>query len=204
MMATEDHECPAAPRREQPVAGGVDPTSIDAWFRHRLPDWPMVWSACVRRTHSWSIPPRWSLRDWWEEIDAESIAAALHAIQVFDPSCGPTLRSFVYHRILSRALARYRQEWAYALHCGVSSGAKSSALRSDDQEVATSDVKEWLICTLARLTEGDQRLIELLFWEGWTESEVAGKLGISQQAVSKRKRKALLELRKCLNGANQV
>jgi hypothetical protein len=139
-MATEDRGCPAAPPRERPEAGGVDSTTIDTWFRHRVLDWPMVWSACVRRTHSWSIPLRWSLRDWREEIDAESIAAALHAIHVVDPSCGPTLSSFVYHQILSHALARYRKEWAYALHCGVASGAESSALRSDDQKVVTSEL----------------------------------------------------------------
>jgi RNA polymerase sigma factor (sigma-70 family) len=110
----------------------------------------------------------------------------------------------VYHQILSHALARYRQEWAYALRCGESWGAELIALRSDDQEVATSGEKGWLIGTLARITEGDRRLIELLFWEGWTESEVASRLGISQQAVSKRKRKALLELHKCFNEADHV
>ena len=41
------------------------------------------------------------------------------------------------------------------------------------------------------LSEADRRLIEHLFWEGWTEAKVAGRLGISQQAVSKRKRKIL-------------
>jgi hypothetical protein len=41
---------------------------------------------------------------------------------------------------------------------------------------------------LDRRAEGDRLLIEHLFWNEGTEGEVAGQLGISQPAISKRKR----------------
>jgi DNA-directed RNA polymerase specialized sigma subunit len=52
---------------------------------------------------------------------------------------------------------------------------------------------------LTRLPAADRRLLERLFWEECTETEIASGLGITQQAVSKRKRKILTELRRDLN-----
>jgi DNA-directed RNA polymerase specialized sigma subunit len=53
---------------------------------------------------------------------------------------------------------------------------------------------------MSRLVDDDRRLLERLFWEGSTEAEVAGMMGISQQAVSKRKLKILSELRRRFGG----
>ncbi len=52
----------------------------------------------------------------------------------------------------------------------------------DDGDSTAADCR----LALADLSDGDRRLIVLLFWEGQTQSEVAARLGISQQAVSKR------------------
>jgi DNA-directed RNA polymerase specialized sigma24 family protein len=49
------------------------------------------------------------------------------------------------------------------------------------------------------LPDSDRQLIERLFWQGFTETEIAGGLGISQQAVSKRKRRILTALRRILD-----
>jgi RNA polymerase sigma factor (sigma-70 family) len=166
-------------------------------LRPSLPDWPGIWGACVRRTHAWRVPPRWSPRDWWEEIDAEGIAAACDAVRLFDPSRGPSLGCFVYHQILAAALARYRQEWSYALHYRLSSADPDLASRSDE-DVATDLEGGRLRRLMTGLPEADRRLIERLFWEGCTEAEVAGRLGISKQAVNKRKQKILLTLRRSL------
>jgi len=38
------------------------------------------------------------------------------------------------------------------------------------------------------------------YWEGWTEEEIAQELGISQQAVSKVKQRALQKLKELLSG----
>ncbi len=168
---------------------------MNGWLQHHMTDWPRVWSACVARTHGWRVPPRWAVSDWWEEIDAESIAAACHAIRIFDPHRGPTLNSFVYHQILASALTRYRQEWTYAIRYGVSSGEDPSVDGIEDRfsiEQEEEQLKQSLTC----LPEPDRNLLERLFWEGHTETEIASGLGISQQAVSKRKQKILSELRR--------
>jgi RNA polymerase sigma factor (sigma-70 family) len=174
--------------RGVPEAGG--------WLGHRLPDWPRIWGACLRRTRAWPVPPRWTPRDWREELDAEGIAAACTAIRNFDPTRGPTLGSFVYHQILSSALARYRQEWSYALRCRPGLDGQEGLCPSGEEQLAADDDSERLRNTMGRLVEDDRRLIQRLFWDGWTESQVAGSMGISQQAVSKRKHKILHELRR--------
>ena len=70
-------------------------------LEHALPDWSRIWAACSGRIHYWRRSPRWTLDDWLEEIDAECMAAACLAIRIFDKTRGPTLSSFVYHRMLA-------------------------------------------------------------------------------------------------------
>jgi RNA polymerase sigma factor (sigma-70 family) len=181
--------------RQQPALGsGALSQSMNTWLQHRLPTWPQVWAACKGRIHSWRVPPRWNLTDWWEEIDAESIAAACHAIHVFDPTRGPELAKFVYHQILASALSRYRQEWTYAIRYGLSAGDDSKVVVTEDRFALAQD-EEQLKLELTNLPAADRSLLEHLFWDGKTETEIARGLGISQQAVSKRKSRILDELR---------
>jgi RNA polymerase sigma factor (sigma-70 family) len=170
---------------------------MNGCLEEELPDWPRVWAACVRRIHGWRVPPRWSPRDWWEEIDAEAVASACHAMRIFDPERGLSLASFVYHQVLASALARYRKEWNYALRYGLSPSSENHLVGLDDVEnrFAADQEEKKLKGLMTDLAESDRRLIESLFWDGRTETEVAGRLGISQQAVSKRKRKILNKLR---------
>jgi RNA polymerase sigma factor (sigma-70 family) len=178
-------------------ASGALSDSMNGWLQHRMKDWPRVWSACTSRTHAWRVPPRWSLSDWFEEIDAESIAAACHAIRIFDPHRGPTLSTFVYHQILASALGRYRQEWTYALRYGVAA-MEEPGVTGAEERFTVEQEEEQLKQSLTSLPEADRHLLEHLFWEGRTETEIADGLGISQQAVSKRKRKILTALRRSL------
>ncbi len=188
-----------------PATRETSPGSLKGLLRQQFDNWPDVWAACVRRTHAWRTPPRWCPRDWLEEIDAESIASACQALRIFEPNRGPTLESFVYHRILASALARYRKEWIYALrfkHLPSPSDDPSGASLVDDQDAA--DVEEQRLAgSMTALAEDDRRLLECLYWEGRTERDIAGRLGITQQAVSKRKRKILTKLRRVLGNFRQ-
>ena len=74
-----------------------------------------MWAGTAYRIHGWRVPPHWSSRDWREEIDAESIAAACQAIKAFDPARGLCLSRFARHQMLAKAMARYRKEWNFAL-----------------------------------------------------------------------------------------
>jgi RNA polymerase sigma factor (sigma-70 family) len=98
--------------------------------------------------------------------------------------------------VLHRLLQRYHNEWSHALRwvyvpelseCSIEDGPDSPS-ESDDLQGA-----------LARLMESDRQLIDRLYWRGETESEVGSSLGISQQAVSKRKRSVLRKLHRLLN-----
>jgi RNA polymerase sigma factor (sigma-70 family) len=165
-------------------------------LEHALPDWSRIWAACSGRIHYWRVPPRWTMDDWLEEIDAECMAAACLAIRIFDKTRGPSLSSFVYHRMLASALARYRREWSYAaLRDKLSSRAGTTVVPMEDR-FADQDEEDRLKDSLSHLRDDDRLLLEYLFWDGRTESEIASGLGITQQAVNKRKRKILSELRR--------
>src|SRR5262249_54015175 len=152
-------------------------------WAYRLPQWAPVLESTFRRIRGWPVPPRWSVRDWSEELKALSLAAAWHALGEFDPTYGVPLAVFLRARIITSALTRYRQEWTYSVRCG-----------DDIQDQRTSrglvyhhSVHGSLVEAVARLPALDRRLIEEIFWQGMSEAEVSQHLGISQQAVNKRK-----------------
>ena len=125
---------------------------------------------------------------------AEVASSSWQAMCNFDPPRGIPLSTFVYQRVMASALTRYRREWAYAVRCVSQSGEEGYGDRVGDS-IYPRAVHEQLRRSLARLSPTDKWLIEQLFWEGRTEAEVAEALGISQQAVSKRKRSILQGLR---------
>ena len=112
----------------------------------------------------------------------------------FRPKSRPTLGSFVYHQILGTALTRYRQEWTYATRYGASAIGEVGVTPVEDR-FAIKQEEEELTQNLTDLPDEDRSLIKDLYWQGFTESEVASGLGISQQAVNRRKRKILDRLR---------
>jgi RNA polymerase sigma factor (sigma-70 family) len=161
-----------------------------------------IWTGCVRRIRAWQVPPHWCPRDWLEEALAQGAVAAWQALRDYDPERGVPLSAFVHQRILSSVWTRYRQEWAYALHTDPVADTNGCADPSDDSDMAFQEQNR-LQSLLALLSESDRRLIEQLFLEGRTETELARELGISQQAVSKRKQKLLSRLRCSRESLNQ-
>jgi DNA-directed RNA polymerase specialized sigma24 family protein len=89
---------------------------------------------------------------------------------------------------LASALSRYRREWSYALR-RVPAAALDEFGAAERRGLPS---REALIALLqeavGRLPQPDARLIEGLFYEGKSEANLAECLGISQQAVNKRKR----------------
>ena len=67
-------------------------TAMAEWCLDGLPDWGTIWVGCARRFRSWRIPPRWSVGDWFEELQAQSIAAAWQALRDYDPRGRPAER----------------------------------------------------------------------------------------------------------------
>jgi RNA polymerase sigma factor (sigma-70 family) len=152
----------------------------------------------VRRFCMWRVPPNWSPRDWHEEMKAEAVAAAWEAERDFDPTRGVPVEAFVNHRVLARALTRYRREWAFArrsgLHLEIDLCNVATAHRS-----ASFEVSESLQNYLRRLPKPQRLLIKHLYWEGKTVVEIARMLSLSQPAISRRKRRALSQLHRWMD-----
>ena len=126
-------------------------------------------------------------------MEAESLAAlaALEAEQAFDDRVGVPREAFVYRRTLSALIARFRSEWS---HARVSTGAgRPSNPRGTE---ANTDARRALLDALGLLPESESWLLRRLYSDQATESALAHELGISQQAVSKRKRAAIARLRR--------
>jgi DNA-directed RNA polymerase specialized sigma24 family protein len=166
-----------------------------------LEDWPRVWAACFRRIRNWQVPPRWSSRDWWEEARAQAAIAAWKAYQDYDPAQGLLpLEAFLHLRVLASVRTRYRQEWGYGLHHGSTTPA-TGLIASVDPSALVGDA-DLIGQLLESLKEGDRWLLRQLFWVGMPEDAVAQALGISRQAVNKRKMIILKSLRKMVRNTS--
>ena len=97
-----------------------------------------------------------------------------------------------YGHVLGSVLTRYRQEWSYARHCSRFGAYESPAAERGDGE--SEEMIARLEPLVKKLPESDRHLIHQLYWENCTEAQIAEYLGVSQQAVSKRKRRLLSQL----------
>lgn len=149
----------------------------------------------LRRARSWRVPPNWSATDWYEELHMVALAAAWQAEQDYDPSRAVPLVCFICCRVKAQALARYRQEWRYALRMAPADTETIERLAGAD---AAGGAFAFLDRALEKLPEWECWLLDQLFWQQRTEGCIAAELRISQPAISKRKRAALLHLRSIL------
>ena len=167
----------------------------------------------LHQARQWRRPPHWDGYEWQKELDAIAQAATFEACFYFDEQRGMTLETFVFWQVLTALRDFHRREWAYfAFHCEHLTKASDEGEVGEGNEsaevcegVVTKGLEqEWrryLICwALERLSERERQVLERLYWDGYTEAEVAKELVISQQAVSKIKRKAIQKLRELLEG----
>jgi RNA polymerase sigma factor (sigma-70 family) len=159
-----------------------------------VPAIPQNIDHCLRRIGRWRVPPNWSSQQWREEMGAVARAAAFRAELDFDPTRGVAFGIYLYWQVLGAALARYRQEWSYALRCSVwpEDGPNHAA---EDRNVDAVLSREDLRRALGQLKDGDRWLIEQIYLRDRTESDVSSQLGITHQAVNKRKKAILRRLR---------
>ena len=148
---------------------------------------------------SWRTPPNWSFIDWRDEIQAIAFWAAWQAKKDFDPVYGVPLAEFVNCRVKSCVLTRYRQEWRFALKV-ISSDEEEVErfVNSSENRASSQAVFELLDHALKKMPGMERWLLKQIFWQQRTETNIAAELRISQPAVNKRKRAALLRLRENL------
>lgn len=151
------------------------------------------------RIRFWRTPPNWSLVDWRDEIQATAFCAAWQAARDFDPAYEVPPAEFVNCRVKSCALTRYRQEWRFALRT-TSSDAEEIEKFADSGANRTASQKffEPLDHALAKISVTERWLLNQIFWLQRTETDIAAELRVSQPAVNKRKRAALVRLRENL------
>jgi RNA polymerase sigma factor (sigma-70 family) len=157
----------------------------------------------LKRTRSWRVPPNWSPSDWFEELTAVGTAAAWQAVCEFDPELGVPLAAFGYCRIIGRCLARYRKEWRYALHLAASDSREEATTFKRPELNASFPAKlnethpsnDDLRGAIGALPAKQRRLIEQLFLEERTETEVADAMGTNQSNINRRKQAILKSLR---------
>ncbi len=158
------------------------------------------------------MPPNWSRSDWFEELVAVGTAAAWQALCDFDPNLGVPLAAFVYCRIISRCLSRYRKEWRYALHLAASDSCEDETTTVKDSRLAaaseakahgTQRSNDDLRGAVGALPAEQRRLVEQLFWQERTETELAGAMGLNQSTINRRKQAILNGLRMKLRDQNE-
>lgn len=150
------------------------------------PEWITV-MRCLKRIRRWRVPPQWSDRDWFDEIMGEVTLSVIQATNDFDMSRGIPLGAFLHRRIIQTALARYRREWTYAIHQISEAAVDEYEAVKGSEYPSREAISALLREAVARLPSSDASLIEEIFWEGKSEARLAKALGISQQAVNKRK-----------------
>jgi RNA polymerase sigma factor (sigma-70 family) len=178
------NEDPAAPSTKG--KNSVDGTPLKVNLGQDSAEWVTVHS-CLKRIRRWHVPPHWSVQDWFDEIMAEVTLSVIQATKAFDASRGIPFGAFLHRRIMHTALARYRREWTYAIH-QISEAAVDEYEAVKGGEYPSREAIGGLLNeAIARLPTSDASLIEEIFWEGKSEARLAEALGISQQAVNKRK-----------------
>src|SRR5262245_37288926 len=157
---------------------------------------PSVVGSCLKRIFRWRVPPISSISDWRNEMRGVAACAAWQAVCDYDPSLSVPFIAFARQRVLTSTLTRYRQEWAYAFR----STPEHDPGNSDSRLFTTSEVfEDWPEPALARLSKPDLWLIEQLFLRDRTEANIATQTGITQQAVNKRKRAIVMQLRRYID-----
>jgi hypothetical protein len=158
---------------------------------------PLIGS-CLKRILRWRVPPNWSISDWRNEMRAEAACAAWQAACDYDPSLGVPFGAFARSQVLTSALTRYRQEWAYAFRWAQEHDPENSVSKLLDS--TTSEMfDDWPEHSLAHLSKPDLWLVEQLFLRDRTEADVAAQIGITQPAISKRKRAIIMQLRQYID-----
>jgi len=165
-----------------------------------------------KRIRFWRVPPNWSPGDWFEELTAVGTAAAWQAVCDFDPKRGVPLAGFGFCRMMTRCLSRYRKEWKYALHLVASDSCEQETTAFKQSELTASSAakvdgthrsNDDLCDAIGALPAEQRRLIEQLFWEERTETELADALGTNQSTINRRKQTILNGLRMKLCDHNE-
>jgi RNA polymerase sigma-B factor len=179
------------PSRGVPFASFAVPTIVGELKRHF-------------RDRSWSVRVPRGLKDRWVRVTADASELAQELGR------SPTVRE-----LAARASLREDQV-VEALHAGGSlhplsfyaendadddASAERDVLAVDDASLDRSDDRDVLRRLMGALDTRERAIVYLRFFRGLTQSEIAGRIGISQMHVSRLLQRSLRKLRDAATGA---
>jgi RNA polymerase sigma factor (sigma-70 family) len=173
--------------------------ALAAEFHDRLPHWQTLYRACLQNSET-KRPPHWSTADWWDEVAVVAAEAAMQAAREYDPQRSPSLGGFVSGRMRQAVEQRHRQEEQFGRHWkALLEEVRAEAAPTDAGTGASNEeLLQALRKELAGMAPRDRELLRLHFEKGLKESAIAARLGLSQQAISKRKLQLLEQLGRAL------
>ncbi len=68
-------------------------------------------------------------------------------------------------------------------------------MRDEHEDFGGAEARVMLAPAVRRLAERDKRILELRFFEGWTQEQIAADIGVTQMQVSRLLARILQELR---------
>ena len=86
-------------------------------------------------------------------------------------------------------------DYRYHYHVLDESTMSEAAADSLKHELTRLEEQAALVAAMRCLTDGERRILRLIFWEERTQAEAARLLQVSQQAIAKTKKRALAKLR---------
>ncbi len=75
------------------------------------------------------------------------------------------------------------------------SGSLGELLGGDDEDLSRAEVRLMLVPAVRRLKPRDRRIVELRFFHGWTQEQIAQEIGVTQMQVSRLLSRILSDLR---------
>ena len=141
------------------------------------------------------------LRTIREDALAEGYVSFVGAVQAYDAGTGVPFAAFAKARVygdLRTLFRRQRRLWEReTLPAEAREEPFWEGVRDPAAEQALTRLEEQaaLVAAMRCLTDGERRILRLIFWEERTQAEAARLLQVSQQAIAKTKKRALAKLR---------
>lgn len=169
-----------------------------------------VVSRAWRIACKWRTPPHWESIEWREELKSVAYLAGFDADTFYDSMQHGDYSHYLFSRVLGALQTHHRREWRYQVRCCVHLPSGGSVhdrvVPTDDfadclslMDVDALESRLWVQHCIEHLDARDRELLMALYFDGLTESMLAHRWGVSQSAISQRKRSVLKRLRALLN-----
>lgn len=129
-----------------------------------------------------------------EDVLQETFVQAWRDARRFDATRA-SVRSWLFTIARSRALDRWRSRRSYEKRISTADTPDLERAADVRDYAAAADVKDFVGRALARLSENEQAVLRLAYFDGCTQEEIAERLNEPLGTVKSRTRSGLMKLR---------